>query len=91
MAVVVVTLRIMPVSVDINLDTIEEQANALIRDFGGEPGKKVINPIAFGLNALDIYFTMPEEKGSTDALEIKVREVEGVQSAEVTDVRRTMG
>ena len=34
---------------------------------------------------------MDEKKGSTDALEEKVKELEGVSSLEVTDVRRAVG
>ena len=32
-----------------------------------------------------------EEKGSTAELEEKLKEIEGVQSVEVTDVRRALG
>ncbi|MBD3313697.1 elongation factor 1-beta [Candidatus Woesearchaeota archaeon] len=91
MATVVITMRIMPESVDIDLAKVEEKANSLISEFGGNAGKSEQNPIAFGLKALDIYFTLPEEKGSTDDLEKSVSELEGVQSAEVTDVRRAVG
>ena len=74
-----------------DLGKIEEQANKMIKDFGGEPGKSEQKPIAFGLKALDIFFTMPEDRGSTESLEKQISEVEGVQSAEVTDVRRAVG
>ena len=35
-------------------------------------------PIAFGLKALKIIFVMDEAKGSTDELESKIKEIEGV-------------
>jgi len=91
MATVVITMKIMPETVDVDLNKVEEQANSKIKDFGGEPGKTEIEPIAFGLKAVNIFFTMPEDIGSTDELEKNVSEIEGVQSVEVTDVRRAVG
>jgi len=40
---------------------------------------------------LNITFVMDEKKGSTDALEDQLRNIDGVNSAEVTDVRRSIG
>ncbi|MCX8146845.1 MAG: elongation factor 1-beta [Candidatus Woesearchaeota archaeon] len=91
MAFVVVTLRIMPESVETDLKAIENEAEKLIKEFGGDPGRTNITPIAFGLKALDIFFVMPEEKGSTEELEKKVNKIKGVNSAEVIDVRRAVG
>ena len=91
MAIVVVKLRIMPESVDTDLNELDDKASKLIRGFGGEPGKTEITPIAFGLKSLDIFFTMPEEKGSTEELEKKIAALDGVNSAEVIDVRRAIG
>ena len=48
-------------------------------------------PVAFGLKALNVTFVMDEKKGSTDALEADLGVIEGVESVEVTDVRRTIG
>ena len=48
-------------------------------------------PIAFGLKALNIIFVMDEAKGSTEPLEDSVSDIEGVQSVEITDVRRAVG
>lgn len=91
MALVVVTLRIMPESVDTDLNKLEEEASKLIKDFGGDPGKTNITPIAFGLKALDILFVMQESIGSTEELEKKIAKIKGINSAEVTDVRRAVG
>lgn len=91
MADVVVTLKIMPDSPETDLDSIKGKADSLISDFGGEVGKTEITPIAFGLNSLTLIFVMDEEKGSTEELEDKVAEIDGVQSVEVTDVRRAVG
>ncbi len=91
MATVVVTLKIMPEGVETDLDRIEEEATRMISEFGGETGKAEKKPIAFGLKALEIFFTMPEEKGSTEELEKKIAGIDGVQSAEAVDVRRAVG
>lgn len=92
MASVVVTLRIMPVSPDVDLDGIQDKALAKIKVFVGDKETKVEQePIAFGLKALKILFVMDESKGSTESLEDDIADIDGVQSVEVTDVRRAVG
>ena len=91
MAKVIVTIKIMPESPDTNLKLLEEKAKKVISEFGAEFGKTDIEPIAFGLKAVKIMFIMDEDKGSPDALEQEVRELDGVNSAEISDVRRTIG
>ncbi|MCX6707814.1 MAG: elongation factor 1-beta [Candidatus Woesearchaeota archaeon] len=91
MAFVVVTLRIMPESVDTDLKVLEEKASDLIKKFGGDPGKTAITPIAFGLKSLDIFFVMQESVGSTEELEKQIAALDGVNSAEAIDVRRAIG
>jgi translation elongation factor aEF-1 beta len=53
--------------------------------------KVAIEPVAFGLKSLNITFVSDEEKGTTDEIESQIGEIEGVQSCEVTDVRRALG
>jgi elongation factor 1-beta len=91
MAKVVITLRIMPDSPETDLEKIQEQAEKKVNDFGAEVGKVEIEPVAFGLKSINILFVMEEELGSTDELEKGITEIEGVTSAEVTDVRRAIG
>ena len=92
MADVVVTLKIMPDSPEGNLDKIKEEALKKIKVFSGNDNHKIeIEPVAFGLNALKILFVMAEAKGSTDALEEQISKIKGVNSVEVTDVRRAIG
>jgi translation elongation factor aEF-1 beta len=91
MAKVIITFRIMPESIETNLNSIEKMANEAITAFGGEPGKTEIEPIAFGLNALKIFFILDEKRGSTEELEKKINSMEGVESCEVIDVRRAIG
>lgn len=91
MADVVITLKIMPDSPDADLDRIEKEAIVLISEFGGEVGKKEIEPIAFGLKAVKLIFVANEAKGGTDELEQKISELDEVGGVEVVDVRRAIG
>ena len=91
MAEVIVTLKIMPESPEINLEEMKETISKTIAEFNGEVGKTEVEPIAFGLMALNVIFIIDEAHGSTDDLEEAVQKLEGVQSAEVTDVRRAIG
>jgi elongation factor 1-beta len=91
MAQVVITLRIMPESPEIDLKKLETEAKKAITAFGADVGKVEISPVAFGLKAIDIFFVMDEAKGSTEKLEAQLSEFEGVTSVEVTDVRRAIG
>jgi len=92
MATIVVTIKIMPESPEINLTKIEEQAKVAIAEFAGEGEIKAEQqPVAFGLKQLNLMFVMDEAKGATDPLEEKLRAIEGVNSAETIDVRRAIG
>ena len=92
MAQVVVSLRIMPNDTSVDLHKLESKAKEEIVDFcDSKEFRASIEPIAFGLKALNILFVMEESKGSTEKLEQKIKEIEGVESVEVTDVRRAIG
>ncbi len=92
MANAIVTIKIMPESPDIDLAKIEEEAKKLIIEFAGEGETKTeIEPVAFGLKAVKILFVVDEAKGSPDQVSDKIAELEGVNSSEVTDVRRAIG
>ena len=91
MARIVVTMDIMPGDPKINLEKLQKDAEKKIIAFGGDIGKVLVEPIAFGLNVVKIMFIMDENKGSTDPLEQSIMELAGVSSAKVSDVRRTVG
>ena len=92
MAQVVVTLRIMPQNTEVDLEELESKAKQEIVKFcNSQEFKTSIEPIAFGLKALNIIFVMEEAKGSTELLEQKISQIDGVESVEVTDVRRAIG
>ena len=92
MANVVVSLRIMPNDTSIDLHNVESRAKEEIVKFcNSQEFKTSIEPIAFGLKALNILFVMDEAKGSTEKLEEEIKLIDGVESVEVTDVRRAIG
>ena len=92
MASVVVTLRIMPQNPNTDLSKVEAQIKNEIVDFcASKEFKTQIEPIAFGLKALNITFVMDEGIGSTEKVEQKISQIDGVESVEVTDVRRAIG
>ena len=91
MANVVLTFKVMPDSPSTDLKKIEEACGHLAKEFGTEIGKVDIEPVAFGLKALKLFVVLDESKGSPDKLEEQFRSVAGVQSVEVTDVRRAIG
>ncbi len=92
MATIVVTLRIMPKDPTISLDEIRDQATKEVTLFGGNVGKCVYEPVAFGLKAVKLFFLMPEELGGTEKLENAIAtNVFGVESVHTEDVRRTIG
>jgi elongation factor 1-beta len=91
MATIVVTMRIMPDAPDTDLDAVTSAATEKIAAFGGTVGKTDQEPVAFGLKAIVLMFTMDEAKGSTDALETQISSMGQVASVQITDVRRTIG
>ena len=92
MANVILTLKIMPESPDVNLEELYSKVEPLIKDFTGESEfRKEEEPVAFGLKALKIIFVMDEAKGGTEELEKKIAELDEVNSVDVVDVRRAVG
>ncbi len=91
MAKVVVTLRIMPKDPSVDLEKIKKDAVSKIEALKGEVGKVEVQPVAFGLNAVMIYFVRDESLGGTSEIEKELSSIEGVDSVETTDVRRTIG
>lgn len=92
MARVIVTLKIMQTSPEVDLSQIEKNSLPLIQNFAKDlQYKSEQQPIAFGLKALILTFVMDESIGSTEKLENEIAAIEGVNSVEVTDVRRAIG
>jgi elongation factor 1-beta len=92
MANAVITVKIMPKSPEVDLKKVEKEAKKIITGFAGEGATRSEEiPVAFGLKSLNIIFVMDEKKGSPDPVAEKIAGLEGVNSAEITDVRRAIG
>ena len=91
MAQVIVTLRIMPTDVNVDLKVLESHAVKEVEKFGGKVGKVTQDPIAFGLKALMISFFSDESKSNLDPLEDAIRSVKNVESVDTVEVRRAVG
>ncbi len=88
---VIVTLQVMPSSPDANLKHIEDGVKTVITQFGGRVGKVEIEPIAFGLKAVKLFFLLDENKGGTDDMEADILKVAEVESVSVVGVTRALG
>ena len=91
MAVVIVTLKIMPEDPEVSLDKVKEEAEKAIADFGGTLKGTEEEPVGFGLKALVVKFSIDESKGSPDPVAEKIEKIEGIRSAQVTMVSRALG
>ena len=88
---VILTFKVMPSSPDVNLDELTTFVHKSITDFGGNLIETTIEPVAFGLKAIMIRFSLDENRGSTDALEESIADNEDVASVETVAVSRAMG
>jgi len=92
MAVVIIKLRVMPESPEIDLKMLAEQVKTQLTEFGMKAFHSVKEePVAFGLKSLDFIFIIDEKNSNTDILEAKIKELKGVQSTQILDVRRAVG
>lgn len=92
MANAIVTVKIMPTSPEVDLTKVEAAAKEKITAYAGEGETKTeINPVAFGLKELRIIFVVDEAKGSPDPIAEEIAKLDGVNSAEIVDVRRAVG
>jgi len=87
MARVVMTLRIMPEDVEIDLDDLLERIKNVIPE-GTDLGATETQPVAFGLKALRMNLSRDESLGGTDDIEAAINAVEGVSQVEVERVSR---
>ena len=92
MAKAIITFKIMPESVEVDLGPITEKALAIAREAGsiGEMQSKE-DPIAFGLKAVLVLAMYEVEGADFDGIADKMKEIENVQSAEVAKMDLALG
>lgn len=82
MARVAVIAEIMPEDPSIDLDQLIEKIRESLPE-GFELKHFETKPVAFGLNLIKAMFTLPEEEGSSEALERVLSQLEGVQEVNI--------
>jgi len=85
MAEVIVGLKVLPKTVEVDLDKLEEKIKKAI-----DPEKMQREPIAFGLVALHVVKIVPDAGGQIDELESKLKAIEEVGEIEVIGVTRSL-
>ena len=79
--------KIMPTSPEVDLEKIENDAKQIVTEFGGTNRDYSIEPIAFGLKAVIVFFSYPDDKSTEELIE-KFEKIENVSSAELIDMRK---
>ncbi len=87
MARVVITLKIMPDGIDVNMDNLLERVKGAIPEGTDVRANEVI-PVAFGLKALRMNVVREESMGGTDDIEEAITALDGVAQVEVEMVSR---
>lgn len=82
-----VKYKLMPESPNVNLKAIEESAKKIVEDFGGKNKEYSIEPIAFGLKAVIVFFFYSDDK-NIDIMEEKLSKIKDVASAQLIDMRK---
>ena len=82
---VIVTFRIMPESVEVDLDSLEQEIKSEIN-----PQRIERVPIAFGLNAIQIIKLVEEKEGEMDRITDKIKNIKGVREVEVVGLTRSL-
>ncbi|MBT4538995.1 hypothetical protein HOI26_00800 [Candidatus Woesearchaeota archaeon] len=92
MSKAVITFKLMPESVEIDLGPIKDKALEIAKENGaiGEmQGKE--EPVAFGLKAVLILAMYEVEGADFEAIAAKMKELDGVQSAEIAKMDLALG
>jgi len=89
MSEVVATMRVMPESVDVDLEALKKDIENIMPE-DAELHKIDEEPIAFGLVALIVMFVVQDAEGGTEPTEMAVEALANVASIEITNTTRLM-
>ncbi len=89
MAEALLKLRIMPESLDVDLKSLKADIKESLEEKGAVVNSMEDEPVAFGLKAIIIMMSWPEEKGTDRAEE--ACQLKNVKSVETVDFRRALG
>ncbi len=85
--VVGVKYKIMPSSVETDLEKIKQETTQFLESKGANKIEITEEPVAFGLKSLIVFFQFDEDQG-TDHLEEPIKNIENVQSLQMIDIRK---
>ncbi|KAA0003854.1 MAG: elongation factor 1-beta [Thermoplasmata archaeon] len=83
MGEVIMKIKVMPEDASMDMEKLKEEIMKSIPDYA-KVNKTEIAPIAFGLKALMLYITMPDQ--SPDELMDKIAGIEGVGNATIDEL-----
>lgn len=89
MGEVAATIKIMPESVDTDLEELKTKLEAVLPD-GTSLYSSKIEPVAFGLKALILVVMVGDIEGGTEQVEDAFSKVEGVENVQVTELGRPL-
>jgi|TARA_Y100000310_G_scaffold241040_1_gene244964 translation elongation factor aEF-1 beta len=87
MGTALLKIKIMPASPETNLGEVQEKAKSILEENQAKNINFEEEPVAFGLKALMINFGVDESQ-ELGPIENSLKEIEGVGSSEVVDMRR---
>ncbi len=82
---VMLVYRIMPEDPEADLDAIKAEVESIAEEYGTYKGSSQ-EKIAFGLMAVISTVVIPDEGGIVDEMEDRLKDIEGIQSAEAIDI-----
>jgi translation elongation factor aEF-1 beta len=85
LGIVAVTYQLLPEETSFDVEGLKARIASIMPE-GVAVAKATIKPFAFGLKALEIVCTMKDTDGLADALEEKLRTIEGIQGVENTGI-----
>ena len=90
MGTALIKIKIMPTSPDVDLDEIKKKAQEVVeKGEGGVTGFEE-EPIAFGLKAVLVAFSLDESQ-ALEPIEEGLKKIDNVSSVQVIDMRRAFG
>jgi elongation factor 1-beta len=84
---VAATIKIMPESIDTDLNAIKDRIEEVLPE-GAELYGFEIEPVAFGLKALKVVILVGDLEGGTEPVEEAISNIDGVESLQVVELGR---
>lgn len=90
MGIALIKIKLMPESPETNLDAVKTFAKKIVEKNKGKNVSFEIEPIAFGLKAIILGFSL-DESDELEPIENFLKKIENINSVQVVDMRRAFG